>query len=72
MSEEYIQITALLTQDQIAFLDEVARQKGVRGRQAPLRWAIEHYRIFLSASSTYRSDRIVEQTADQPTEPINA
>lgn len=71
MSDEYIQITALLTQDQIDFLDEVARGKGVRGRQAPLRWAIEHYRAFLlSSSSTYRSDRHADQ--DASTDPVTA
>ena len=72
MSEEFIQISTFLSPEQIAFLDEVAKEKGVRGRQAPLRWAIDHYRLFyLSQRSTYQIDRHVEQSDPAP-ESVNA
>lgn len=62
--EERIPITAFLTAEQIKFLDDVAQQRGVRGRQAPLRWAIDHYRAFLLGNtSTYRTDRDAEEPA---------
>lgn len=65
MSEEFITISALLTQEQIDFLDQVARDKGIRGRQVPLRWAIDAYRRLYSPD---RSIFQIDRDAEQPTE----
>ena len=53
MSEEYIQISAFLSPEQIEALDRIAKRAGVRGRQVPLRWAVHEY--LLSKDSTYRT-----------------
>lgn len=58
----YITITALLTQEHIDFLDQLARQHGIRGRQVPLRWAIDHYRAFLLSENS--KSRINQRTEE--------
>ncbi len=63
MSEEYTQISAFLRPDQIRALDELARRKGIHGRQPLLRWAIDAF--LLSETSTYRTQQQIE---DQPTD----
>ena len=67
MSEEYIQISAFLRPDQIKALDELARIKGIHGRQPFLRWAVDAY--LLAETSTYRTQR---QDEPATTEAVNA
>jgi len=66
MSEEYIQISAFLRPDQIKALDELARSKGIHGRQPFLRWAVDAY--LLAETSTYRTQRQIEAP---PAESVN-
>jgi hypothetical protein len=67
MSEEYIQISAFLRPEQIKALDELARIKGIHGRQPFLRWAVDAF--LLAESSTYRTQPQIEAT---PAETANA
>lgn len=61
-SDDYVQISAFLRRDQIKELDELARRKGIHGRQPLIRWAIDAF--LLSESSAYRSEPQGEQTAE--------
>ena len=64
-SNDYVQISAFLRQDQIDQLDEWAKRKGIHGRQPLLRWAVDYYLAFLlSESSSYRSEQQIEQPAE--------
>ncbi len=61
---EYEKIGISLRPDDLAFLDQVANEKAV-GRSAVIRWAVDHYRAFLlAASSTYRTERLVEEVSE--------
>ena len=58
---EYEKIAITLRTDDKSFVDEIAREKSV-GRSAVIRWALDHYRAFLMAStSTCRTDREAEE-----------
>lgn len=58
MSEEYTQISAFLRPDQIRALDDLARSKGIHGRQPLLRWAVDAY--LLAETSIYRTQQHIE------------
>lgn len=62
--EEYIMISALLRPEQIEGLDRWAKDRGVRGRQVPIRMAVD---LFLSKSSLCSTIELVQQE-EQPTQ----
>lgn len=67
MAAEYEKLAISLRPDDLAFIDSVAQEKAV-GRSAVIRWAIDHYRLFLLPQpSTYRTIRDEEEAAPAET-----